>query len=418
MRIAEEVRGRAEALGPQIVQDRRYLHQIPEIGLELPRTCDYIKRRLDQMGIPWQVCGGPLPEQMTRDYRAAGFPEMRRAEGITAVIGSGSPCILLRADMDALPIREETGLPFCAQNGCGHMCGHDSHAAMLLGAAQILKEREDRLPGTVKLLFQPGEETGAGARMMVRYGALEAPKVDAAFAIHVQPLAERGTVGYSVGVTSASLDTYIVTIQGKGGHSSAPQQCVDPLMIANQVYQAVNLLVGRETDPAAMVALTCGVMGGGTAVNIIPDEARLHIGVRTLDMEAAEHLARRIPALTEHYVRAWRGSHTITEFHTPCTESAASLCQTLAGCLARIAGADRVRSIPPMTGTEDFGYITREVPGMFLFLGAGAPGNPPLHSPHMVLDETVLPLGAALYAGAALTWLSRTIQTEKGEPNP
>lgn len=407
MSAASDIRRRAQELWPQIVQDRRVLHQIPEIGLELPRTCDYIKKRLDEMGIPWQSCGGPLPEQMTADYQAAGFPEMRRAEGITALIGSGTPCILLRADMDALPIREENGLDFRAQNGYGHMCGHDSHAAMLLGAAQILKEREDRLPGTVKLLFQPGEETGAGARMMVEGGALEGPKVDAAFAIHVQPQEKTGTIGYSMGVTSASLDTYIINIQGKGGHSSTPQHCVDPLMIANQIYQAVNLLVGRETDPAAMVALTCGVMRGGQAVNIIPDRAELHIGVRTLDMGAAEHLARRIPELAEHYVRAWRGACQITEFHTPCTYSREGLCRNLTGALEALVGADHIKVIPPMTGTEDFGYITREVPGMFCFLGAGAPDHPPLHSPRMALDETVFSLGAALYANAALSWLEQ-----------
>lgn len=407
MSMAEEIRRRAEELWPTIVQDRRYLHQIPEIGMDLPQTCAYLKKRLDEMGIPWQVCGGPLPPQMTADYMAAGFPEMKRAEGITALIGSGAPCILLRADMDALPIREENDLPFRAQNGYGHMCGHDSHAAMLLGAAQILKEREDRLPGTVKLLFQPGEETGAGARMMVDCGALENPKVDAAFALHVQPLEEAGRLRYSMGVTSASLDTYIIKIKGKGGHSSIPQCCIDPLMIANQVYQAVNLLVGRETNPAAMVALTCGVMRGGSAVNIIPDQAELHIGVRTLDMGAAEHLARRIPELTEHYVRAWRGDVRITEFHTPCTYSREPLCRELAEALGQIVGPERMAVIPPMTGTEDFGYITREVPGMFCFLGAGAPGSPPLHSPNMVLDERVLSLGAALYANAAAAWLAR-----------
>ena len=160
---AEEIRKKAYEIKDQIIADRRTLHQIPEIGTDLPETCAYIGRRLDEMGIPWKKCGGPLPEQMTRDYMEAGFPRMERATGLTAVIGHGSPCILLRADIDALPVREDNDLEYRSVNGAGHICGHDSHGAMLLGAARILKDMEAKLKGTIKLLFQPGEETGVGA---------------------------------------------------------------------------------------------------------------------------------------------------------------------------------------------------------------------------------------------------------------
>ena len=254
-------------------------------------------------------------------------------------------------------------------------------------------------------MFQPGEETGAGARLMVEDGALENPKADAAFGLHVQSVDELGTVGYTVGVNSASLDTFIVKIHGKGGHSSQPQLCVDPLMIMNQVYQALNLLVTRETDPAAMATLTCGVAKGGTAVNIIPDEAELHIGLRTLNVAAADHLIRRIPEVIDHYIKAWNGEYDLTVFHTPCTLTDEALCRELVPHICDIAGEDRVKEIPAMTGTEDFGYVTKEVPGMFAFVGAGKPGNAPLHSPKMILDEKVLPLGAAIYANAAVSWL-------------
>lgn len=403
---AEKIKKRAQELREQIIRDRRKLHQIPEIGTDLPKTSAYIKKRLDEMGITWKDCGGPLPQKMTEDYVQAGFPRMERETGICAIIGQGSPCILLRADMDALPVREDTGLAFQAECGAGHMCGHDSHAAMLLGAAQILKEMENDLRGTVKLMFQPGEETGAGARIMVEDGILEDPKVDAAFGLHVQPVEDTGSVGYSMGVNSASLDTFIVKIKGKGGHSSQPQLCVDPLMIMNQIYQAVNLLAGREADPSATVALTCGVAKGGTAVNIIPNEAELHIGVRTLDVEAGEHLTRRIPELIDHYVKAWRGEYELTVFHTPCTYSDGELCRELLPYIGEITGEDALRQIPPMSGTEDFGYVTRNVPGMFVFLGAGKPGNAPLHSPLMVLDEDALPIGAAIHANAAVSWLN------------
>lgn len=399
------IRQMAQDLREQLVKDRRYLHQIPEIGTDLPETSAYIKKRLDEMGIPWKNCGGPLPEKMTEDYMAAGFPRMEKETGVIASIGSGEPCILLRADMDALPVKEDTPLEFKSVNGYGHMCGHDAHAAMLLGAAQILKQMEDSLPGTVKLMFQPGEETGAGARLMVEDGLLENPAPGAAFGIHVQPSDTTGQAGYAMGVNSASLDTFILKIRGNGGHSSQPQLCTDPLMVMNQVYQAVNLLVGRETDPAAMVALTCGVAKGGAAVNIIPDEAELHIGVRTLNVEAAEHLKKRIPELIDHYVKAWNADYTLTTFHTPCTLTNELLCQELVPCLKEVLGGSNVHQIPAMSATEDFGYVTEKVPGMFVFLGAGAPDSAPLHSPQMVLDEDVLPLGAALHANVAISWL-------------
>lgn len=402
---AEEIKSRAYEIREQITADRRCLHRIPEIGTDLPQTCAYIAKRLDEMGIAWEACGGPLPERMTLDYMEAGFPRMERATGITAVIGQGSPCILLRADIDALPVKEDNELEYRSTCGAGHMCGHDSHAAMLLGAARILKEMEDRLAGTVKLLFQPGEETGAGARLMVENGVLEDPHVDAAFGLHVQPVDPTGEVGYAVGVNSSSLDTFILKIHGRGGHSSQPQLCTDPLMIMNQVYQAVNLLVTREADPAAAVALTCGVAKGGTAVNIIPDEAELHIGLRTQDVAAAEHLKQRIPELIDHYVKAWNGTYDLTVFHTPCTYSDAGFCSRVVPYIREVTGEDGVRQIPPMSGTEDFGYITAEVPGMFGFIGAGRPGNAPLHSPQMVLDEDVLPIGAAIHANVAASWL-------------
>ena len=187
---AEEIKKRAYELRDQITQDRRCLHQIPEIGTDLPQTSAYIKKRLDEMGIPWKDCGGPLPAKMTDDFVEAGFPRMEKETGVTAVIGHGSPCILLRADMDALPVREDNDLEYKSCNGAGHMCGHDSHAAMLLGAAQILKDMESELKGSVKLMFQPGEETGAGARVMVENGALQDPQVNAAFGLHVQPTDE------------------------------------------------------------------------------------------------------------------------------------------------------------------------------------------------------------------------------------
>lgn len=401
----KEILEMAQSLKDQIVADRRYIHEHPEIGMDLPATCAYIKKRLTKMGIPFKEHIVPMPEKLIRDFLEAGFPKMERATGVTALIGSGSPCILLRADMDALPIKEENDLPFAAKGGYGHMCGHDSHVAMLLGAAAILKSMESQLCGTVKLLFQPGEETGAGARLMVEGGVLENPHVDGALGIHIHANKKEGQVTYCKGVNSASLDTYIVKIKGKGGHSSAPHECVDPLMIMNQVYQAVNLLVTREVDPEAMVALTCGVAKGGTAVNIIPDTAQVHIGVRTLNVAARNHLAKRIPELVDGYVRAWRGSFEMTCFKTPSTCTDPEFCDALLPYIEEVAGDGNVSVTPPMKATEDFGYITEKVPGMYLSLGDGEEGAAPMHNPRMMLREEAFTTGAALYANCAFEWL-------------
>lgn len=413
----------AEQIRQQIIADRRYLHQHPEIGMDLPQTCAYVKKRLDEMHIPWQDRIQPVPEKVTRDFIEAGFPKMERATGVTALIGHGKPCILLRADIDALPIAEDNDLSFRSENGCSHMCGHDSHGAMLLGAAALLKSMESELCGTVKLLFQPGEETGAGARYMVENGILENPHVDAALGIHIHGNKPEGQVTYSKGVNSASLDTFIVNIRGKGGHSSAPHECVDPLMIMNQLYQAVNLLAAREVDPEAMVALTCGVAKGGTAVNIIPETAQLQIGVRTLDVKSRKHLLERIPQIIDAYVKAWRGDYELTCFHTPNTYSDDEFCDALLPYIREVVGPDNVIAAPPMKATEDFGYITEQVPGMYLSLGDGEADWAPMHNPWMMLKEEAFAKGAAIYANCAAEWLrlqaknSPKSQNDKNIPN-
>lgn len=189
----------AEKTEKEIIEDRRHIHQNPEVGFYLPDTADYIRKRLGQMGIASQLVGGAVDRKTRENFLAAGYEDMKVSTGVTATIGHGSPCILLRADMDALPMTETGGLVDFTSNrpGKAHMCGHDSHAAMLLGAARLLKEREDELKGTVKLMFQPGEECGCGARLMVEAGVMEDPEVDAAFAVHVDPQTEAGKVVYT-----------------------------------------------------------------------------------------------------------------------------------------------------------------------------------------------------------------------------
>ena len=395
----------ARDLQDVVVADRRRLHQIPEVGMDLPETAAYVAGRLDEMGIPWRPCG-VMREDLTQKYVDMGFPRMERSTGIVATIGSGGPCILLRADYDALPIVEENDLPFRSQRPCSHLCGHDTHAAMLLSAAQILKRHESELAGTVKLMFQPGEELGYGARTMIEDGLLEDPHVDAAFALHIMSTEPKGMVVYTPGVTSSSLDTFALHIQGRGGHTSAPHQCVDPLMVANQVYEAINLFMTREIAPGTPTTLSCGVMKAGNASNVLPDTAEMHFGLRSRDVVARSHVLERIPEIIDHYVKAWRADYRLSVFNCPIAFNNEELLVSLMPAFEAVAGVSGVKQGVPMQGTEDFGHVSEEVPSAYVLLGAGGPSMAPHHNPRMVVDEDVLWMGAALYACSAVRWLN------------
>ena len=396
----------AKALQDQIVADRRYLHQIPEVGMELYESAAYIEKRLAEMGIESHRCG-VLSEEFQKKYAGLGYPDMKTSTGVVATIGSGSPCILLRADFGALPMEEVNDLPFCSKRKASHMCGHDTHAAMLLGAAKLLKDHESELKGTVKLMFQPGEELGAGSKTMIDDGLLENPKVDAAFAMHIFSTTEVGKVTYCTGVTSASLDTFSLTIQGKGGHTSTPHLSIDPLMIANQIYTAANLLMTREVDPKATATLSAGVLKAGSAANILPDTALLQMGMRTYDNEARAHILERLPQLIDHYVKAWRGDYELVTFNCPCTYTDETVSSELLPAVAEIVGEENIEKTSAMAGTEDFSYVAEKVPSMFICLGAGGPDQYPHHNPRMVLDESVFFKGAAIHANCAMEWLNK-----------
>lgn len=402
----KELLEEAKGLQEQIVADRRYLHQIPEVGMDLPESAAYIEKRLAEMGIPSRRCG-IMEESVRQKYIKMGFPDMRASTGVVATIGSGSPCILLRADFDALPMEEINDLPFCSKRNASHMCGHDTHAAMLLGAAKLLKDHESELKGTVKLMFQPGEEMGYGSKTMIDDGLLENPKVDAAMAIHIFSTTPVGQVTYCSGVASSSLDTFAIHIQGKGGHSSTPNLCVDPIMIATQIYTALNMLMTREISPQAVATLSGGVMRSGTAVNIIPDTADLQIGLRTYDVEARKHVLERLPEIVDAYAKAWHGEYEITMFNCPCTYTDETVTKELLESVAEMVGEENIQKMPPMAGTEDFSYVAEEVPSTFLILGAGGPDQYPHHNPRMVLDESVFYKGAAIHANCAMEWLNK-----------
>lgn len=395
----------ATKIEQKIIEDRRYLHENPELGFFLPNTQKYVMERLEEIGIDYKTCG-VLPDDIRDKYAKAGFGEVEGCTGVVATIGTGKPCILLRADMDALPIHEEVDVPFKSKfDGKMHACGHDSHTAMLLGAAQILKNKEEELQGTVKLMFQPGEEWGYGSKLMIDDGLLENPKVDAAFGIHIMPDQEAGTLNVTKGTLSQAMDTYMLEFEGSGGHSSQPHKTIDANMIMNQVYTTLNLLMTRESNPQVSSTFSVGAMGGGKVTNVIPEKSFLQGNMRNLNQANRDHLVKRIREVIDHTVKMWRGKYTMLEFNTPTTHNDSEFVDIITPALADVVGKENIVDLGPLSGSEDFSHVSQAVPAAFVVLGTGKEGEPPVHNPKMHQNEDMFKYGAALHASTAINWL-------------
>ena len=382
---------RALELNEDTIRHRRYLHRNAETGLEMPKACAYVRQQLEAYGLRPQPCG----------------------HGVTAVIGRGAPVLLLRADMDALPMPEFSGEPFACPTGeQAHACGHDFHAAMLLTAARMLKERESELRGTVKLMFQPAEETFEGSRDMIAHGILEAPAVDAALAFHVAPgKIPLGLFMYnSGGVMMSSVDGFRIEITGKGGHGAYPNLAVDPLQIAVQIYLGLEALIAREADPAMNCVLTVGRLQGGSAANIIPDTAVMEGTLRTNDKASRELLARRIVEVMEGAAKTYGGTASLTWLsQVPPLQCDRSLTEEMASYLRELPIPGNT-PVPDMqaSASEDFAVLADRVPAALIYLSAGfldGRGDYSAHNPKVRFNEDVCPAGAAGLAHCAMRWL-------------
>lgn len=378
----------AQAMQAQLSEWRRALHQIPELGLHLPKTVDFVKEKLAEMGIDYHV--------------------YEDSSCITACIGKGSKCFLLRSDMDGLPMPEESGVSFASQNGCMHSCGHDLHTATLLGAAKLLKAHEEELSGIVKLFFQSGEEIFAGAAAAIEAGILENPTVNAAFGMHVASEMASNIIIYGPQPMS-SVYGFKVTLTGKGAHGSTPNLGIDPINTGVHIYLGLQELIAREVSSAEEAALTIGRFVSGTASNIIPERAVLEGTLRTFKPEVRDNLIQRIHDVIDAVCKAYRTTYEIEVL----SDVPAVTCdaQMVDACLNSIHSlSDSIKTYPlyHIMGSEDFAFICEKVPSAYFCLGAGMPDKSQWvgqHNPKVLFSDDCLPLGAAVYAKSAMDWL-------------
>jgi amidohydrolase len=382
----------AEADSGELIALRRAIHAEPELGLDTPRTCDKLEAALAGL-------------QLT-------ISPSNQTSGFIAVLDGVSPgrTVLLRGDMDALPIEEATGLDFASrESGKMHACGHDSHSAMLASAARILCGRRDKIAGRILFMFQPGEEGHHGAKLMLEEGLLGDPLPDAAFALHIWPTLPHGAVACRAGTMLASTDTLKARIVGKGGHAAMPHDARDPIPVAAEIILALQAEVARRTPVTDPIVLSITKISAGTTHNVLPDAVELLGTLRTLSPEARQRGREAFERICTHVAAAHGCSAevAIEQGYPPTINDARAV-----ALIREIAGEAFVELPASNMGGEDFSYVLEKVPGAMAFLGVApegeeAAGRAPLHNPSMMIDETVLPKGVALHCAFAMRFLER-----------
>lgn len=381
---------------PGLIADRRFLHQYPELGFQEEATARFVAERLRALGV----------EQVQTGVAKT---------GVTGLIHGTAPgagkVVLLRADMDALPIQEENDVEYRSQvPGTMHACGHDTHVAMLLGTARMLMQRRDRFAGTVKLVFQPAEEGGGGAKAMVDAGVLENPNVDAAFGLHIWQGADVGTVWARPGVAMVGADGFVITIQGKGGHGARPQSTIDPVAVGSYLVSAIQTLVSRERDPTMPEVVSICRFNAGDAANVIPDTAELGGTTRTVAQWQREEVKERLAALTSQVAAAMRATVDLRfTFGAPPLVNDPDMTRIVQAAAAEVVGPDKVEDGPLMVVSEDFSEFLSRVPGCFFFVGSRNPERGLIwghHHPRFDVDEAALAIGVETMTRTTLRYLT------------
>lgn len=395
--MKERIQELAHQYHPNSIEQRRYLHQHPELSFEEVQTGQYIAARLKEMGIEHQ-------------HGVAG-------NGVVALIKGRNPkkkVVALRADMDALPIQETNQVAYKSQRpGIMHACGHDVHTASLLGTARILHELRDQFEGTVKCIFQPGEEKlPGGASIMIKEGVLERPKPASIFGQHVHPPLRAGLIGLKPGIYMASSDEIYVTVKGKGGHGAMPQECIDPVVITAQIIVALQQIISRYADPAIPSVLTFGKINTtGGATNIIPNEVKLEGTFRTMNEKWRSEAHKRMKKMAESMAKSMGGA---CDFHImrgyPVLHNNPELTLRTKQWAIDFLGKDRVVDLPLRMTSEDFAYFAQAMPACFYRLGTGNPERgiqSPLHTSTFDVDETALETGMGLMCWLAIRELEK-----------
>lgn len=403
----ESIEQLSRSISDQVVTWRRDFHQHPELSNREFRTAAIVAEHLETLGMEVQT----------------GVAHT----GVVGVLEGGKPgpVVLLRADMDGLPVEERNDLPFRSQargeyNGedvpVMHACGHDSHVAILMGAAEVLSALRDELPGTVKFVFQPAEEGApigeeGGAELMVHEGVLDNPQVDAAFALHISATHDAGRIGYARGARYASVDDFGITVHGKQTHGAAPWSGVDSVVVAAQIINGLQTIVSRNLEITQQPAVvTIGSIHGGVRSNIIPEKVEMVGTIRALDESMREQIHRRIREIAEGVATAMGARVEVRiplSSSYPVTANDPAVAESMLPVLQAIAGAEQVDELKPITGAEDFSFISREVPSLYIQLGGKDPGTPisevaAHHTPDFYIDESGFDLGVR--AMAAMAW--------------
>jgi hippurate hydrolase len=376
--------GVREGFGEKIVTLRRDIHREPELGFDTKKTVEKVHSALE--GLPLEIQTGVAEN------------------GLVATLQGerDGPTVGLRADMDALPIHEETGLPFASEiDGKMHACGHDGHTSMLVGAAHALCGMRERLNGTVKFFFQPAEEGGGGGKVMVEEGV--ADDVSSIFALHLWPGLPFGTAATKAGPIMAAADSFEITVRGKGGHGAFPHQTVDAIAMAAQIVTALQTVVSREVNPVEPAVLTVGEIGAGSAFNVIPETARLGGTVRTLNEDLRRRMPERIEQIARGVAGGMRGDAELGySFSYPVTMNDEGAARLAHGVIRDLLGEGNTLELAnPSMGGEDFAFFLEKMPGAFIWLGVGQDVSY-LHTPTFAFDEEILPQGSALLTALAL----------------
>lgn len=383
----------AKAIKNDLINYRRTIHENPEIGDTLPKTKSYVMDKLREFGYePKEIC----------------------ESGIVAVIEgkNNGKTFLLRADMDALPVKEKASVDFKSKNEYMHACGHDMHTAMLLGAAKLLQQNKDQIEGKVKIVFQPDEEGFTGAKKMIKAGVLENPKVDAAMAMHVHSGTPSNVVLCGLGTSIAGCNRFRIKVKGTGCHGAMPELGVDPINIASHIYLSLQEIISREISATKPAVLTLGRFTGGEAPNIIPNEVIMEGTIRSLDKEIGEFIFKRMNEIVVSTAKQFRGEAELIELSSvPPLSNDNNLAHEITEYIKDIVGEKSVILFEAGgMGSEDFASYSYEVPSLYIMLGAGSKQEnslygEPMHNEKVVFNEDILPTGAAIHAYSAITWL-------------